>query len=152
MQDLTYVVTYCGLYCKLCDNLGRVPQQATSLHTTLKKGGWEHFGPHIMPGFKEFWARLEQLRQVDPNFEGCRGGKCGNPECNIRKCAQNRQVKLCSSCENYPCKHIYELAERYPNLIGEGRRQQKVGLEQWIREQEERCITGFCYCDIRYDA
>ena len=90
MQDLTYV-TYCGLYCKLCDNLARIPPQASSLHKTLQKGGWEYFGPDLISGFKEFWAVLEQLSQVDPNFKGCRGGKCGNPDCSIRKCAQSRQ-------------------------------------------------------------
>ena len=42
MQDLTYV-TFCGLYCKLCDNLARIPLQASNLHKTLQKGGWEYF-------------------------------------------------------------------------------------------------------------
>ena len=151
MQDLTYV-TYCGLYCKLCDNLARVLQQASALHTTLQKGGWDSFGPHLITDFKEFWVVLKQLSQVDPNFKGCRGGKCGNPDCKIRKCAQSRKVELCPSCKDYPCKHIHELAKRYPNLIGDGKRQQEVGVDQWIQEQEERFKTGFCYCDIRYDA
>ena len=150
MQDLTYV-TYCGLYCKLCDNLARIPQQALSLHKTLQKAGWEYFGPHLMSSFKEFWAGLEQLCHVDPSFEGCRGSKCGNPDCSIRKCAQSCNVELCPSCEDYPCKHIHELSKQYPNLIGDGRRLQEVGLDQWIQEQEERCKTGFCYCDIRYE-
>jgi len=136
MQDLTYV-TYCGLYCKLCDNLAQISLQASTLHKTLQKGGWKYFGPDLISGFKEFWAVLEQLSQVDPNFKGCRGGKCGNPDCSIRKCAQSRQVELCPSCE--------------ANLIGDGRRQQEVGCDQWIQEQEQRCKTGFCYCDIRYD-
>ena len=150
MQDLTYV-TYCGLYCKLCDNLAQISLQASTLHKTLQKGGWKYFGPDLISGFKEFWAVLEQLSQVDPNFKGCRGGKCGNPDCSIRKCAQSRQVEFCPSCEDYPCKHIHELAKRYLNLIGDGRRQQEVGCDQWIQEQEQRCKTGFCYCDIRYD-
>jgi len=151
MQDLT-CVTYCGLYCKLCDNLARIPQQASALHTTLQKGGWDALGPHLITDFKEFWAVLKQLSQIGPHFKGCRGGKCGNPDCNIRKCAQSRKVELCPSCEDYPCKHIRALAKRYPSLIGDGKRRQEVGLDQWIQEQEERCRTDFCYSDIRYDA
>ena len=150
MHNLSYV-TYCGLYCKLCDNLARIPQQASSLHKTLQKAGWEHFGPQLMSGFKEFWAGLEQLSQADPDFEGCRGGKCGNPDCSIRKCAQSRKVEFCPSCEDYPCKHIHELSRQYPNLIGDGKRLVEVGLGQWSQEQEERCEAGFCYCDIRYE-
>ena len=150
MEDLTYV-TYCGLYCKLCDNLARIPQQASSLHKTLQKGGWEYFGSHIMSGFKEFWAGLEQLIQVDSKFKGCRGGECGDPGCNIRQCAQSRHIELCSSCDDYPCNHIHKLAKRYPNLIADGTRQKEVGSNKWIQEQEARCETGFCYCDIRYD-
>ena len=149
MPDLKYV-TYCGLYCRLCDNLARIPQQASALYKTLLKGGWEYFGPDCISGFREFWAGLEQLSRVDPDFKGCRGG-CGNPHCDIRKCAQSRKVELCSSCNDYPCGHIEELAKRYPNLIGDGRRQQEIGLEKWIQEQEERCKAGFCYADIRYD-
>jgi len=151
MQDLTHV-TYCGLYCRLCDNLARIPQQASALHKTLQKGGWEYFGPHVMTSFKEFWTGLEQLRRTDPHFEGCRGGKCGDPGCSIRQCAQGRPIEFCSSCEDYPCHHIHELGKRYPNLISDGRRQQELGLDKWIQEQEERRKRGFCYCDIRYDA
>ena len=149
MPDLTYV-TYCGLYCRLCENLARIPQQSSELRETLRKGGWEYFGPDCMSGFNEFWAALEKLSQLDQDCRGCRGG-CGNPDCSIRKCAQGREVELCSSCTEYPCHHITELAGRYPNLIPDGTRQNEIGLEQWIEEQEQRCRTGFCYSDIRYD-
>jgi hypothetical protein len=149
MNDLT-LVTYCGLYCGLCDNLGRLPHQASSLMKTMKDGGWEYFGPEIMPGFTEFWAGLQRLTEADPETTNCRGG-CGDPECAIRKCAEGRGVVLCPSCADYPCTNIEKLAKRYPNLISDGNRQREIGLEKWIREQERRCGTGFCYCDIRYD-
>jgi hypothetical protein len=82
--------------------------------------------------------------------KGCRGG-CGNPDCSIRECAQDRNITLCSACEDYPCDHISELAKRYPNLISDGKRQQEIGLDKWIQVQEERYTTGFCYYDIRYE-
>lgn len=34
-------------------------------------------------------------------------------------------------------------------LIPDGRRMQRIGVEAWVAEQEERTRTGFCYADIR---
>ena len=148
MPDLTYVA-YCGLYCKLCSTLSRIPKQASALHNTLKNDGYEYLGPHVIAGFKEFWAGLKQLSNADQHIKGCRGG-CGDPGCKIRKCAHERNVELCSFCNDFPCNHINQLAKRYPNLIPDGKRQQEIGLDKWIQEQEDRVETGFCYCDIRY--
>lgn len=148
MTDLKYV-TYCGLYCRLCAHLARVPQQSAALRETLQKEGWEYWGASVVPGFKEFWTALEQLSQTDKTCTGCRGG-CGNPECGIRQCAREKKVEVCSSCAEYPCAHIERLARRYPNLISDGRRQAQIGLAPWVEEQEQRRRTGFCYADIRH--
>ena len=148
MSDPPYV-TYCGLYCKLCANLARIPQQSSALRETLRKEGWEYFGQYCVSGFKDFWTALEELSRSDKTCKGCRGG-CGDPDCSIRKCAQEREMELCSSCTEYPCERIADLAKRYPNLISDGRRQKETGLDQWIQEQEDRCNSGFCYADIRY--
>ncbi len=148
MADLKYV-TYCGLYCRLCAELARIPQQATALRETLRKEGWEFFCESVVPGFEEFWTVLEKLSHADKTCKGCRGG-CGDPSCSIRKCAQERKVELCSSCGEYPCSHIEKLAARYPNLISDGTRQRQIGIERWVEEQEQRCRTGFCYADVRH--
>lgn len=148
MPDLTHV-TYCGLYCRLCANLARIPRESSALRDTLQREGWEYFGQYCVPNFTEFWAALGKLSQWDKTCQGCRGG-CGNPACEIRKCAQERKMELCSSCPEYPCQRIGDLARRYPNLISDGRRQKDIGLDKWIQEQEERCRAGFCYADIRY--
>ena len=148
MADLKHV-TYCGLYCKLCANLARIPQQSSALRRTLQREGWEYFGQYCLQNFKEFWAALGKLSQSDQTCKGCRGG-CGDPECGIRKCAQERKVDVCSSCPEFPCQHIASLAKRYPNLILDGQRQKEIGLDKWIQEQEERCKSCFCYADIRH--
>jgi hypothetical protein len=87
---------------------------------------------------------------MDKTCAGCRSGKCGDPRCDIRKCAKAKGVEVCSACPDFPCKHIEGLAERYPTLIADAKRQQKAGLDRWIQEQEERIKTGFSYADIRY--
>ena len=148
MTDLKYV-TCCGLYCHLCSNLVRIPQQSAALRETLRRDGWEQYGQYIVEGFEEFWAALEQLSQSDKTVSGCRGG-CGNPDCGIRKCAQEKKVEVCSSCAEYPCSHIGNLAERYPNLVSDGARQREIGIVKWVQEQEQRRRAGFCYADIRH--
>ena len=150
MIDLKFV-TYCGLYCRLCSNLARIPQQSAALRQTLRKDGWELFGESLVPGFREFWAVLERLSQIDMTCRGCRGG-CGDPLCRIRQCAQEKSVEVCSSCAEYPCSRIEHLAARYPNLISDGTRQRQIGLGKWVEEQEQRCGTGFCYADVRHPA
>jgi len=142
-------VTYCGLYCRLCATKSRIPQTAAALRDILTVDGWQDFGEHIVPDFKLFWSTLNRFADFDKTCPDCREG-CGDPGCSIRKCASDRKTDLCPFCEQYPCKHIHALAQRYPNLIADGERLKKVGVEAWIEEQEERRRTGFCYCDIRF--
>ena len=144
-MDLTRV-TYCGLYCGLCSNLARSPKQAAALLDTLVKDGMEFWGNEDQ---KALLKDLRKLTQIPEGFTGCRGGKCGDPGCEIRKCAGERKTDVCSSCAEYPCKRFDRLAKTYPTLLADGKRQKEIGLEKWIREQEVRCKTGFCYADIR---
>lgn len=148
MIDLKYV-TYCGLYCRLCGNMARTPQQAATLKRTLEKDGWPIWGASAIEGFGMFWTVLEKFTKIGESCPGCRGG-CGNPECSIRQCAQEKAIEVCSSCDEYPCEKIHGLAKRYPMLISDGMRQRQVGLERWIEEQEARCQTGACYADFRH--
>ncbi|MCE5249958.1 DUF3795 domain-containing protein [bacterium] len=148
MDTLKYV-TYCGLYCKLCANIARIPNQAYALRDTLAKSGWTFFGDQYVPEFREFWKALGYFSDMGEKCPGCRG-ECGYPGCTIRPCARERKVEVCSSCDEFPCDRIKELAGRYPNLISDGFRQRAIGLDRWIAEQEERCATGLCYNDFRY--
>jgi len=142
-------VTYCGLYCGLCANLARIPKQARTLQDTMQKEGYEFFGKYAVEGFDSFWKALDHLSQLDRRHPGCRSGACGDPECKIRACAKAKGIDVCSACRDFPCKLIEPLAQRYPTLMADARRQQKVGVDQWIREQDARAATGFCYADIR---
>jgi len=147
MDNLKFV-TYCGLYCELCGNHGRIPQQAKTLRDSLAKEGYDNWGKEI-PGFEEFWKFLLNLSDPDKNAPGCRQG-CGAPFCSIRKCAREKKIDVCVFCEEYPCKRVLGIAKGYPKLIADGKRMKEVGIETWLREQRERAKTGFAYCDIRY--
>ncbi len=147
MDDLRYL-TYCGFHCMLCSTMSRIPEQASALRTQLLRDGWDEFGEYVVPGFKEFWATLETLSKFAETCPGCRGG-CGAPDCGIRQCAQERGVELCSACTDFPCERLEEFGNAYPHLISDARRQQEIGLEAWVEEQEQRRSTGFCHSDIR---
>jgi len=147
MSEKLEFVTYCGLYCGLCAGRARIPKRAAALQEAMAEEGWPYWG-HTVPGFPEFWGFLEGLHAAG----GCRGCRAGGgfPQCQIRVCARERDLELCSRCSDFPCDHIEALGARYPTLIADNRRLQAIGLEQWLSEQQERARRGFVYADIRY--
>jgi hypothetical protein len=141
------LVTYCGLYCDLCAARTRIPRRAAALQAAMSEEGWVFWG-HSIPGFTDFWPFLEELSSGE-GCPGCRAGG-GYPGCQIRVCAKERGLELCSQCADFPCEHVEALAARYPTLIADNVRMKAVGLEQWLIEQKERVRRGVVYADIRY--
>jgi hypothetical protein len=146
MADLE-LVTYCGLYCGLCAQRGRIPRQASTLREAMRREGYEYWATEL-PAFQEFWKFLDTLCDPDASCPGCRQGG-GPPFCTIRKCARERGIEVCVQCDEYPCRRVLGIAKGYPTLISDGQRMQEIGIEAWIEEQEERARTGFAYVDIR---
>jgi len=147
-QDSLRLVTYCGLYCGLCAQRSRIPQQARRLQQTLHEEGFDDFYqyvPEMKEAFPPFWQFLQNLATLDCT---CRTGG-GPPDCKIRNCAKQKSIEVCTQCKEYPCTLIQALAEHYPTLIQDGKRLQKIGLEKWVKEQEERARRGVVYADIR---
>lgn len=140
------LVAYCGLYCELCAERSRIPNQAAMLQMAMTEEGWGFWG-HSVPGFGEFWTFLESL--ANGGCSGCRAGG-GFPGCQIRRCAQERGLELCCDCADFPCAQVETLGARYPMLLSDNRRLQTVGLVKWLDEQKERRRRGVVYADIRY--
>lgn len=148
-QNLLRHTTYCGLYCGLCANRNRIPREASQLQKTLHEEGmdvWYQYITEMKDTFPSFWQFLQKLTDLDCT---CRTGG-GPPECKIRQCAKQKSIEICPQCREYPCTFIQSLAEHYPTLIQDGKRLQKIGLEKWVEEQEERAKRGVVYADIRY--
>lgn len=141
------LVAYCGLYCGLCAHCNRIPHCARNLRDTMTSEGYDDWGGAI-PGFEPFWKFLCFLGESEARCS-CRNAECGPPFCPIRPCARAKGVEICVFCAEYPCRHIQELAQRYPTLIADGERLKRHGLAAWIGEQEERRRSGFAYADIR---
>ncbi len=146
-MDKKQYVTYCGLYCDLCDQRLRLPQQASALLQTLRAAEYDEWA-HSLPDFTEFWRFLNGLADV-PEDKCCRNNTCGAPDCAMRACAIRRGVELCPECEDYPCDYIRRFNTCEPLLIHDGRRIQANGVDAWITKQEQRKAAGFCYSEVR---
>jgi len=148
-QDSFRLVGYCGLYCGLCAQRNRIPQQAQQLQRTLQGEGyddWYKYVPEMKDSFPPFWRFLQNLAILDCT---CRTGG-GPPDCKIRQCAKQKKIIVCPQCREYPCQQVQALAEHYPTLIQDGKQLQKVSVEKWVKEQRHRAKHGFAYADIRY--
>ena len=147
-KNLLCLVGYCGLHCELCAHRNRIPQQARQLQRSLHEEGfddWYQYAPDLKDTFPPFWQFLQNLATLDCT---CRTGG-GPPDCKIRRCAKQKSIEICPQCKEYPCQLITALAEHYPTVIQDGKRLQKIGLENWVKEQEERAERGVVYADTR---
>jgi hypothetical protein len=147
MDEKLKLITYCGLYCDLCSERGRIPKDAQALKESMAKEGYENWG-NALEGFSGFWQFLNNLCEPDKACPGCRQGG-GSPFCGIRKCAKKKGHDICVYCPDYPCHRIEALAKGYPTLISDGKRIKEIGLDKWLAEQKQRAATGFVYADIR---
>ncbi len=146
-MNATDLLTYCGLYCDLCDQRVRIPERAQALIESLELAQFEEWGRQHA-GYEEFQRLLQVLAEA-PDDRRCRSGGCGAPFCAIRKCALEREVLTCPLCPDYPCPHIATLARSEPTLLSDGQRLRAIGVEAWVEEQQERRQRGFCYADVR---
>ena len=80
---------------------------------------------------------------IDGHCPGCGGGE-GNQSCKIARCSQQHgKPEYCSQCQNFPCEK-YEDIDVFDSFITHQNRkkdlekQQKIGVETYRAEQEEK--------------
>ena len=134
-------VAYCGLNCRMCSIMATLPGLAAKLHSTMQEDGWEFYGKEVYPEFDEFWKVLQNLSKMDETCPGCYGG-CGDPDCAIRKCAEERGLKLCADCADFPCQKLTDFTRRYPFILENNLRIREIGLEKWLLEQDALVAQG----------
>ena len=134
-------IAYCGLNCRMCTLTAILPDLSTKLHGAMQQEGWEYFGTSVFPEFKEFWSVLGQLSKMDETCPMCKGG-CGDPDCQIRKCAQERKLDLCAMCSEFPCSLLADFTARYPFLLKTNLRLRELGVEAWLAEQDDLVAKG----------
>ncbi len=97
-QDLAY----CGLLCRSCDiylaTREKVRSRQRQMRVEIARQIEKHYG----------WAcKPEDVGDCD----GCKaeGGRLFCTDCQIRKCAMEKGIENCASCDDYPCDAIEKL-------------------------------------------
>jgi len=133
---------YCGLYCGNCAVKVKVEPAAKVLYDEMKKAGFEEI-IHFIPGSDGFWSFLKSMAEQGVCVS-CKAGS-GNPGCQVRMCAKEKNVELCALCDSYPCALFDDFFEGYPVLKHDNAVLREQGWDEWIKLQNERQASGFTY-------
>ncbi len=136
---------YCGLYCENCAVKVKVEPAAKVLYAEMEKLGFEEIMPFFSDGEK-FWSFLKSMT-VEGVCISCKAGS-GNPGCQIRLCAKERNVEMCALCESYPCVHFTEFFKGYSRRKNDNSVLRENGWAAWGKLQDERQAKG---AGFRYD-
>ena len=88
---------------------------------------------------------------------GCTGCRIRNKKCAFikRDCPQLRknEIDFCFECNQFPCSNLKKLDNRYKektyvSFIKNLRRNKQVGVEKWLKEQEELYKCPDCEGEI----
>lgn len=142
-MDKQYIC-YCGLYCGNCAVKMKVEPAAKVLHEEMEKLG---FGGimSFFPDGEKFWSFLKGM-STHGTCISCKAGS-GNPACQVRVCAKEKNVEACALCESYPCGHFSEFFAAYPTLEDDNAVLRGQGWNAWEKLQDERHAggQGFAY-------
>ena len=133
---------YCGLYCKNCAVKVKVEPAAKALYEEMAKLGFEGIMP-FFPDGEKFWSFLKGMA-VEGVCISCKAGS-GNPGCQIRLCAKEKNIEMCALCESYPCEHFTEFFKGYPTLKHYNSVLREKGWEAWSKLQDKRRTNGFAF-------
>ena len=129
------LVAFCGQYCRECiyyKNLFGI--RAKDLLNEIERDEW----------IKIVWESLNAPFDVDnfiaglswlassPGCPGCRAG-AGWSDCPIRICAQNKGIRGCFDCSDYPCPTMSKDEASHQRQFVE--QIKKAGLTNYIRIQ-----------------
>jgi len=138
------LVGCCGIYCGACPFYrSEIPELSKRLKEVLKEEKFRKIAVSFewVGDYREFKKWINFLAKA--KCEGCQVGG-GNPFCNIRKCCRKREIKSCAECEEFPCKKLGWISERYRRWnIKNLERIQKIGYEKWLEEKEDEVKNGF---------
>ena len=121
--------SYCGLYCGACFIMNAYKQNRTDC---LPK---EWVSPIDDKEIKCHGCKSELV------FENCRG-------CQIRKCAQSKDVEFCNNCSEFPCEKIKRFEDlnlpHHKVALHNMEQIKEIDLQQWLKQQKERWLCSNC--------
>jgi len=140
------LICYCGVYggtCARWQGHEGFRQLARLLGEWCDAQGFTHWMPGAVEEFDyaQFRKGLEFFAKDDSWLvcrKCCPGGD-GYPECDIRKCCQERGHKVCFDCPEFPCPK----AERRPGMVERGEEYRRLGAQRWLESQVKKAEQGF---------
>ena len=107
-EENANLIAYCGLYCGDCHGYtGIIPDLARDLRKELRANHYDKFAKFISTySFGKDFSNYDECYKVLGAMvkfrcrKGCRNGG-GSPFCNIRKCAQKKELDGCWECLDF---------------------------------------------------
>ncbi len=102
---------------------------------------------------RHYLARSEGMLQQKGLKQGCEGCRVRDKNCAFikRDCPSLRKkdIDFCFECKDFPCENLEKLDNRYRtrhhvSLIGNLKRIKKVGVDQWLEEQQAKFKCPKC--------
>ncbi len=106
---------------------------------------------------RQYLLRKKDLLEKRGYTRGCEGCRIRNKNCAFirRDCTALRknEIEFCYECENFPCQKLQKLDNRYRerytvNMINNLKRIEEIGVEKWLKEQEELYTCPECEGEI----
>ena len=144
-QERLNLVPPCGLYCGACVT-----------YIACERGDSERL--------VELAKRISKYRGQDVEVteltcEGCLSSGaialfCR--ECALRACAVKKGLRYCAQCPDVPCQLIIDFNNdgmgHHSEVIDNIRRQRDIGINAWLKEQDERWHCPQCGCAVDWYA
>lgn len=132
-------IGYCGIPCGYCAiGNGEIAKTAEKLTKFVEEYGFEQWIEDSTKDFKfsEFKKGLEWFFQC--SCLGCKEGG-GIPDCEVRNCAKEKNVEICSFCNEFPCELLSKFQEQMvPGIIEILTQIKEKGIDRWLSEQKSK--------------
>ena len=140
------LICYCGVYggtCARWEGYEGFRQLARVLGEWCDCQGFTHWMPDAVQEFdyEEFRKGVEFFSKDDSWLvchKCCVGGD-GYPECDIRRCCQERGYTICFDCPEFPCAK----AEQRPGMVERAEEYRRLGPGKWLQNQVRKAEQGF---------
>jgi len=137
-----HLAAVCGTYCGAC-----------GLYRARRDNNPQHLVDLIQTLFKDW-----QMPSDEVDCDGCLAGGRLIPyclECKMRLCAAEKPgVTRCSDCPDFPCSIITSFNnDGWPHhalVLEKLRRMQEIGLEAWLKEEEEQWRCPQCQTPVAW--
>jgi hypothetical protein len=157
-MDNENLMTYCGGYCGECalyPGFTALREAASLLGEIIDTHGLQNWIPEAMKpeaenkfDFAEFRKGLAFFSDPEPWFtcqKTCKNGG-GFPDCLMRKCCREHRLDICFDCSEFPCSKV----RWNPRMIERAKEYEKLGKEEWLRQQQKKANQGFEHFADKY--